>query len=191
MASTSTKTPLLLGLLAVILLAGGGYGAYIKYTDFESAQAKEKVLQAEKAEIESSIESLSVTMTNYEAIKENAEKINDVLPTKEQVPELLYQLEAIAEKEAGVSFAGVSFANSAEQQNEESTQELPSGVHTMNVAVQIHGTYPGLKRYLDAIEQNIRIIDVTSVQFSGAYQLDESPDLFEYQISMNAYYVEK
>ncbi|MBU1167582.1 type 4a pilus biogenesis protein PilO [Patescibacteria group bacterium] len=199
MALSSRNLTLLLSFMAVVVLGGGGYFAYDQYGNMEIKKTELETKQTEKEALEQEVADLNTLITEYQKAKASVSEVNNILPSKEALPELIYQLEDIASKEAGVLFEGASFSEvedttvSAAQAAASGQPAIKKGLKKVAVNVGVRGTYTGLKQYLDALQENMRLIDVTSVEFSSNVEEGEAAGLnvFDYKIGMLTYYQEQ
>lgn len=84
----------------------------------------------------------------YEENKENVEKTDYILPSSEEIPNLIVQMEALA-FEQGLVLGKVAFETSAEQGiTPEGEQKTTQDYETMNINLELMGTYDGLKVFL-------------------------------------------
>lgn len=192
MANSSRNLTLLLVVLTIIILGGGGYFAYDQYNSLQAKRAELEVRNKEKEQKQQELENLKQLASEYAKIESEAVKVNDALPSKENLPELLYELEAIARKEAGVLFQGVSFSEVKDQKAAAaSVAASKTGLQKIALNIKIKGTYQGLKKYLSAVEKNIRLFEVASINFSAKSAVTKTsvPDVNEYEISLITYYL--
>ncbi len=178
-----------LAVLALLVLGGGGYFAYDQYQILTLRQNDLKATEDQIASREVRKLQLEKTIESYEKNAQDFKELDTILPSDKNIPELLYQLESIARKESGVAFKGVSI-------NELGTEAAASKANSsafskLSLTVQIEGTYPSLKKYISSLEKNMRIADITSLQFSRTSRPGEdAPELFDFKIGMIVYYLD-
>lgn len=77
------------------------------------------------------------------------DKIDKILPDNPKIPELLVQLESLAQTH-GMILKSIDF------NKDELTAKM-----------QIAGTYQNFKKYLKAVENNLRLLDITNLSFEN------------------------
>jgi len=127
----------------------------------------------------------------YEENKENVEKTNYILPSSEEVPNLIVQLEALA-FEQGLVLGKVDLETPTGQGiTLEGEQKPVQDYEIMNVNMELTGTYEGLKSFLKAAEENIRLMDIKSISFKAGQEAEEGaegPQIFDFSVILNTYY---
>ena len=106
------------------------------------------------SEEEKFLSNLETIVNEAESLNErDLSKLDDVMATKVNVPELLNEFYLIAQ-DSGYDLNNISF--SSEQ-----------GINKINVSFS-GGDYQSFKKLLSIIENNIHIMDITNLAFSGA-----------------------
>jgi Tfp pilus assembly protein PilO len=133
----------------------------------------------------------------YEDNKESVEKINYIIPSGEDIPNLIVQLEALA-FEQGLVLGKIEMTpKETVQEGGGDTQQEKSveNYKTLTINVSIMGTYDAFKNYLKAVEENMRLMDVNSLNFSSKSKGEEevqeiTPEtqIFDFDLIMNTYY---
>jgi len=169
----------------------------------QEINTKQEILN-EKQKLVFDIEKL---VSQYEDIKGRVNKVFYALPTEAEIPNILVQLEALA-SENGIIFESVNFgeiqenkqnkitfketALSPEEQNDLENLETVNNIKSIFVDVKLTGSYENFKKYLKGLENNIRIVDVVSVNFSSASKSKEKEekisDIFSYLVKFKVYY---
>lgn len=187
----------LLPFLFILVAIGIGF-FYLKpcYKEIDSLRSQ----VANKREIvnlkQRSIEKVKEFKTNYNLIEEEKKKkVFYILPTAPEIPNLLVQLEALA-SENGMMFEDVTFTeselkNATKKGSKEKESEKKGGLKELTVDIKLSGRYEAFRNYLKALEQNIRIIDIVSIDFSSSKENTKEPSenfgVFSYSIKMKAY----
>lgn len=187
----------LLPFLFILVAIGIGF-FYLKplYKEIDSLRSQ----VADKREIVSlkqrSIEKVKELKANYNLIEEKKKKkVFYILPTAPEIPNLLVQLEALA-SENGMMFEDVTFTeselkNTTKRRSKEKESEKKGGLKELTVDIKLNGRYEAFRNYLKALEQNIRIIDIVSIDFSSSKEngkeSSETFGVFSYSIKMKAY----
>lgn len=99
------------------------------------------------------------------------EKLNQILPNQPEIPELMMQLETMASQNNLI----LKTINFTEAQNEITGQ------------ITLAGSYQDLKNYLQALENNLRLIDVINLNFRAA----KEESVYDFNLTLKAYYGSK
>lgn len=118
----------------------------------------------------------------YVASEENLGKLSLAIPSESELPNLLIQLDDIAVKN-GMAIGDIKFDI---VKNAENTGE---GVDVIKINLDIKGTYLDFKKTLADIERNVRLMDVSSIGFSGIESGVAESDLIRFAVSLNTYYL--
>lgn len=133
-----------------------------------------------KEEQLSKLKSVQATLEGLPA--EDVNKVANMVPSEPSVPELLAQLEAIANA-SGVVLSSVNVAEVEErttntrqqlqaQLNQPGQAQASSEKKTLSVRVSISTlNYDAFRRFVEALEEHIRIIDTQRFTFSSENQL--------------------
>lgn len=137
----------------------------------------QEVLQEERASV-AAIENL---MEQYVSIPDLQESLSLSLPTEEEVPNIVNQLQGMA-KLSGVSIDSVSLQRRPIEPSRSGDLLTPVGI--LEITMNVRSPYESLKLYLEDIETNIRIMDVQSVRVEGG----AGQDILSYSIVVHTYY---
>ncbi|MFH1392294.1 MAG: type 4a pilus biogenesis protein PilO [bacterium] len=109
----------------------------------------------------------------FQELKESKklEELNQILPSNPEVPELLLQLENMASQNNLI----LKSINFTESQNEITAQAT------------LAGSYNALKNYIQALENNLRLIDLVSLNF----QSPKDGSYYNFNLTIKAYYEPK
>ncbi|MFA5076470.1 MAG: hypothetical protein WC480_03590 [Patescibacteria group bacterium] len=126
-------------------------------------------------------------------------KINEILPTEADIPNLIVQLDTLT-KQAGLTLAsfsvsqptnvvsGTALMTNPTENNPSQTSNKPvtktvkeKEIKKLTIALNLEdGDYEALKQVVALIESNLRLMDIASINFGGEAQ--------SYLITLNAYY---
>ncbi len=112
----------------------------------------------------------------YESRENELKKVHYSLPAGKEVPNLIVQFEALA-SENGLILESLDFIELTEQEKYKG----------LSVSLSISGTYQSFKSFLEALEFNVRLMDVQSVKFSSAETEAES-SIFTFDVKLIVYY---
>lgn len=117
---------------------------------------------------------------DYETHKDDLKRVNYALPLGEEIPNLIVQLEALV-LENGLVLENLNFL-----EKEAKTEEAPAPYKSLEISLQAAGTYESLESFLKALELNLRLMDIKSIDFSS--EQSETEGLFTFNINLIVYY---
>lgn len=148
----------------------------------------EENLLLERQDLLAKIERLK---DDYEENNENFKRVSYILPSTQDIPSLIVQLEALA-LEGGLILENIEIFT-AEQQQISSRRRIPGqeqvsskNYKILNINLSLTGDYSALKNLLTALEENIRLMDINSIAFSS--QSTEEIQFFDFNLSLQTYY---
>lgn len=173
---------LLLGFIAVVVVLD--VPGVQKVLDLRSNITSEKERLLDKQELFAKVQELTRA---YEDNKESVEKTEYVLPSSEKIPDLIVQVEALA-FEQGLLLESIDITAIKEETGR--TAEIPeektaANYKTLSISIKFIGSYESFKSFLKAVEENIRLMDISSVDFSSE---TEEADIFRFGITLTTYY---
>ncbi len=188
---------IILLVLAILFLVGGIVWLVIpEYNKIFETRVEKSAKAEEIDKLNTDLEVLRGLEADQEKNKKVVEKLLTFLPDESDVPELLVQLENIAYDEAGVGLPQLSFeytdeADSRGKRARITTEgEGQTSYKALNVSSTVVGSYKNMKLYLATLERNLRLIDVTSIDFSSRPVVEDGPkDIFSYTINFKTYYL--
>jgi len=128
----------------------------------------------------------------YKDNKESIDKIDLILPLKEDIPNLIVQVESLV-FEQGLILDKLEVSTPTEdgggtinledvRANKESSV---SKYKTLTISLGFTGDYSALKNFLKATEENMRLIDIESI---GVSPESENMGIFRFDLSLKTYY---
>jgi len=141
------------------------------------------------------LKSVKKTLIDQNKLQENADllRIRETLPNDPGIPDLLIQIQALS------SNTGVAMSNFSFQSLDGGNKSLLSAsdaslsgdiakgdFSTIKISMGITGVYSSIKSFIKAVENNLRIMDITSLKLTGPKSndsLEMSADL-----EITAYY---
>ncbi len=205
--TTSQVSGFLLALLLLVLAAIGFFEfvkpAYANLMALKGKAVAEATLLANEQQLAAKAQSV---LTAYEAQSSSTQAVDLALPVGPDSADAIAQLYGVASA-SGLQVANVGIAVSAAPRNTvASTAYITNGTSTTAAAVikpygtitfqlSATGSYEALKTFLQGLEQNVRVFDVTALSIhpvatlttSGATLLG-TQDLYTYSITATAYY---
>lgn len=133
------------------------------------------VLLADRGKI---IANINAHAQQYAEHSADIQRFSSIVPAQKSVPEIVSALERLASQN-GLQLTSLSLGSNTNQGKELLYQ-------TQSVDMGLAGSYPSFKSFLQALERNIRIIDVISIDASPTS--DTSP-IIGFRLKGNAYYL--
>ena len=147
-------------------------------------QAKNSII--EKEEFLVKIDQLKQV---YDSRKEAIKKASYLLPIEKDIPGLIVQFEALA-SENGLILESINFIEKTKKRASTGGGEaavMPGQIYkTLNVSVELYGSYASFRSFLEAIEYNVRIMDISSINFSS--EKSEESSAFNFNVELEVYY---
>lgn len=161
--------------------------------DLRKRVENEKNLLTEKQEFITRIENLE---SSYQANEDVLKKLDYIIANGPDVPNLIVQLEALV-AEGGMSLSNVNFSITEEKIGSEKAKEVRAGgeakpeqalkgYNSVIIDIKIGGDYLGFKNFLQAVEENMRLIDIESITFTPK-EIGGAGG-FEFNVILQAYY---
>lgn len=129
----------------------------------------------------------------YEENEENLKKVNYILPSGEDVPNLIVQFEALA-LEAGVALEGIKIYQVEEEVQSRAAaaraaqETAQKDYQTLSANLTLKGSYSSFKNLIELIERNIRLIDITAINISVESIEETETPIFNFDIDLKTYY---
>lgn len=183
---------LVFAFLAILFLLD--WPAYNKATLLKDEVKRHQQLLAEQEELLIKVNQLKQV---YESHKNEIKKVYYVLPLEKDIPNLIVQFEALA-SENGLILEGLDFVEpivvkkrrvAAEEKL--AVQEKPKPYKQLDVSLKLSGSYQSFKSFLGALEYNVRLMDIESINFSSEKKETEEvegAELFSFDVSLKVYY---
>ena len=169
-----------LGTLAVILWLALPEYRTMQAAKIERAAASEAL--EEKRRLVAKIRGLEA---QYRRIEESSLKVAQIIPPTPDIPNLLAEIPALV-LQHGMLLEDLSFAGGNDAASVRSGQEQ-AAYKSMDMQLMVKGSYEAFKILLDAIEKELRVVDVQSVQFSIPQDAEGSQPI-SFSISAKLYY---
>jgi len=117
----------------------------------------------------------------YGDASELRDKLSMELPPKEEIPSVINQLQGIA-KASGVTINSLNINLPAISSGNKNDVIKPVGVVQTNLVLE--GNYSAIKKYVESIETNIRVMDIQKLDLQGGTE----GETMTYNMVVNAYY---
>lgn len=188
----SKNIVLVVGLLVLVLLGAGLYFLKPQYEMIKQIHRKIENEEARLAERQKTLEDMRRLLQNYEGVKEELYDLSLALPPERAIPNLLVQLEALA-NENGVLMEDVSYEEKiieeektpkkataepaqplglgtltdSEEEEEVLTKQQP-GYATLEVNMSLSGKFDNFMQYIEDVQKNFRFLDIATLDFDLA-----------------------
>jgi Tfp pilus assembly protein PilO len=168
---------------------------------FDSVNINRQIISERQSALEQAkLFNEKISELNNQYKSEELENLLSVLPKQEELSDLLIQLERLA-TDNGLIMESVDFSKieqSSQVQEPQSTDQSGEGVATENgqevqvqpykillVSLKLNGAYDAFKNYLQAVEKNKRIMDVTSLSLNTSSGIAQN---FFFSVNLQVYY---
>lgn len=155
--------PVLLFFAFILILFILIFPAYNNIRDLRTMiKTKQEVLKNQKEQVQL-----------FQELKQSKEleKLDKILPDNPEIPELMIQLETMASQN-NLILKSINFTESQDE---------------ITAQIVLAGSYNVLKNYLKALENNLRLMDVVSLNF----QAPKESSFHDFNLIIKAYYEPK
>lgn len=185
---------LTLGLLGSIL--------FLNIPTVEGVLATRKEIQSQQGQLNQTTDFIRIVeklMEKYNDNQKVLQKLDSILPNNQDIPNLLVQIEALA-NDGGVVLKDVVITASSEDKTTSKAQEIrtgdvsqekiPTDYKSININLKLTTSYESFKNFLKTIENNLRLVDIDSISFSSQAKdnTKEGGNTFDFDIMLKTYY---
>lgn len=153
-------------ILFLIGILGLGLGGF-QVLSIPSQRQETAASRSQLLVLQQKNEKLSGVLSEAKALEGNLEIVRQALPTTDDVPALLMQLEEIA-KQSGVAVQHLGFGG--ETVAEGPAEEPGGAVKSVALTAVVAGSYDALRTFFNNLEETLRIVNVTNFRFSPTQQ---------------------
>lgn len=144
----------------------------------KTTETQQKLLE-EKRDFIQTVKKLA---EKYDGNEDIFKKLDSILPDDQDTPNLIVQLEALA---GGNGMILNDFLIS----ETEKTEKVPD-YKTVSISLKLNGSYEAFKNFLVTVENNMRLIDINSVNFQTQAE-SENNSSFDFDVILKTYYQTK
>jgi len=180
------------------------FGVWPMWSEISGIRAEIKSKQGTVNLERQVIEKLNSISQVLDAQRSNVERLEQAIPITEARPELLSIMENLASQNGlslkNISIDAVPEDTAAAKRSARAGEGVsgPVSLKKVNIDVQSSGGYSAFKSWLNAIETNLRITDISKISFnisekkseSGAFEPSIDP-IIDYNVGMTAYVLKK
>lgn len=173
-------------LAAVVFLAPGVFFLL----SIPSRQAEVSAARDRLSLLQEKNKKLSDVLSNVKTIESNLELVQTAVPTADDVPMLMTQLENLG-KSSGVTVQHLGFGGGKEAAGAGNQEEVakPAALQKVSLTVVVTGTYAALESFLKNLEQTSRVINVTTLRFSPSREGEGEEAKLSATLGVTAYYL--
>lgn len=180
-------------LIFFIIIAGIGFAIFI-IPDYKALQKT----NAEVAELEKNIEIIKNLETSREALQKqklsisstDMERLEKIVPSSPENIQLIIQLDELAKKNGLTMLTNISYDAAIEELPLGQVQENIPDYREYEVKFQTVGQYNQFVLFLEEVEKNLRLVDITSVVLKNIETQARSPvPLQSFNVTLKAYWL--
>lgn len=154
-----------------------------------------KIVKEEYARQSKSLQIAKDIINQYKNLSNVNQMISLSLPKTDEFFNVLAQLDKIS-SESGMLIQNItvkppiqSATSTASSGGGSPKESLITSIQSVNVDLSMVGTYESFKTWLNAIETNIRLMDVNSINFTGVVVSEKTTtNIFNFRVNLNFYY---
>lgn len=165
------------GLLAFAFFIALGmvWSRYDEMRALNAAIADRELLVQERKTLVARVKKLN---SDYQLAIGDARKFGAVIPTKKEVDELVSAFESMAQR------SGVQLGETGIVEDKAAAEKV--GARVLIINIKGKGPYEGIRTFMGDLEKNVRLIDLTSVDFAA----EEQSILLNFDIKAQAYFIQ-
>lgn len=174
---------ILFGVFAAILLLFD-LPSYNKFVSFREEIDKQNNSLIEKKELVANVNQLKQV---YDSRKDEVKRVYYAIPAKRDIPGLIVQFEALA-SENGLILENINLGKIKTERSKLGEIESPEETYkSLDITLKLAGNYLAFKSFLQALEFNVRLMDINLISFSSI-ETEESGLVFTFDVKLKAYY---
>lgn len=151
---------------------------------------EQKEVFSEKQILSAKIEKLT---KDYEENEEDLKKVSYILPSGQDIANLIVQLEALA-LDGGLILEKIEFfvpdepavSKAGELRQQEGA--VAKDYQSLTINLKLIGDYLAFNSFLRAVEENIRLMDISSIDFSTQSMAEGEILFFNFNLKLDTYY---
>lgn len=167
-------------ILFLIGALGLGFGVF-QFLSVPSKRQETAAARSQLLALQQKNEKLSGVLSEEKILESNLELVRQALPTTDDVPALIMQLEEIA-KQSGVAVQHLGFGE------DKVAEESVDAVRSVSLTMVVTGSYDALQTFFKNLEETSRVINVTNFRFSPAQQAEQGNAL-SITLGVRAFYL--
>jgi Tfp pilus assembly protein PilO len=174
----------ILGGLTLLVLAVVSYTSLVvpAYSQVQNLRSQQEGIQATITQDQQAVTAVNKLLGQYQSLSQLRDNISQILPTKDNVPDVVYQLQGLIGSR-GLTIQSLALQYLPIQAVASSSLSQPVG--TLQISMTLNGPYPNFKSFLGDLETNIRLMDASSIRISGG---DTANNNLTYLMVVKTYY---
>ncbi len=159
---------------------------------FKTVGELNKKISQEKSQYDTQYKAVQIAKTiinQYKSLISVSQTISLSIPRGAEIQNLLAQLDNIT-TQSGLSLQSVNFESvGALTPVKQTSQSIVQSYKTLRLTLGLTGNYESLKTWLNAVESDIRLMDIVNVSFAGLTSDNQkNSGLFNFKVMLNVYY---
>ena len=194
MNNKTTALNIFIFLVAILVFWFGVAGSISAVGQLESnLKAKKQSLDLEHQVIDK-LNSISQVLDGQ---KSNVERLEQAVPSQEYRPELISMMENLANQN-GLNLMNIDINAIQEAAPKKGEAVAQKPIRKLKVVLELNGTYSSFKSWLEAVEKNLRLMDISKISFavkesksSSGQVLSAVNPVFDFSVELNTYVLKK
>lgn len=160
---------------------------------FQEVGVLNKKINEEKSQYDTQYKAVQIAKSiidQYKSLISVSQTISLSIPRGAEIQNLLAQLDNIT-TQSGLSLQSVNFENVGvlTSPSKQSAQNIIQSYKTLRLTLGLTGNYESLKTWLNAVESDIRLMDIINIAFAGlTSDSQKNSGLFNFKVMLNVYY---
>ncbi len=184
------STQRMLGLMATVLMVVAAIVIFVvlivpEYGTIQDLKGELNGKSQLYQEQEGALTQVQNLIAQYQGVARLEETLMMALPTKEKAADIVHQLDAIS-RASGVYVRSIGLDYLPVQKVAQAAIVKNYGL--LRLSVKLNGSYTAIKDMMEALETNIRIMDVSALKIEPAGDLAKTSDLFTISLTVDTYY---
>lgn len=125
------------------------------------------------------LSNISALTKKYAERATDIQRFASIVPSQKSAPEIVSSMQALANQN-GLQLTTITLSSANTQDS--------NPYRPQSIDMAFFGSYPAFKSFLEALEKNIRIIDITSID---AAPTTENSPIIGFRLKGNAYYLKQ
>lgn len=152
-----------------------------------------KKINEEKSQYDTQYKAVQIAKSiidQYKSLISVSQTISLSIPRGAEIQNLLAQLDNIT-TQSGLSLQSINFENvgALASPSKQSASNIVQGYKTLRLTLGLMGNYESLKTWLNAVESDIRLMDIVNIAFAGlTSDSQKNSGLFNFKVMLNVYY---
>lgn len=160
---------------------------------FKEVGELNKKINEEKSQYDTQYKAVQIAKSiidQYKSLISVSQTISLSIPRGTEIQNLLAQLDNIT-IQSGLSLQSINFENVGAliPPSKQGASSIVQGYKTLRLTLGLMGNYESLKTWLNAVESDIRLMDIVNISFAGlTSDSQKNSGLFNFKVVLNVYY---